>query len=154
MRDTIGGRRLRVTVSGGCPTTVARYADVTNPDPVLRSRLLPQAAPTGGLVCRYGTPRQGPTPPPAVNLTAQSTIRLSRAVNAIPLGSAGNGLTSPAGQDVQTLLAFSYRHHPDADLWLHTRGCPILDNGFVRAIEEGTPAFYKGFVDALAAVAP
>lgn len=155
MKDAIGGRRLRVTVSGGCPATVGGYADVANSDPVLRTRMLPRAAPTGGLVCRYGTPRQGPAHPPVVDLSAQSATRLARAVNAIPLGSAGSGLTAcPAGQDVQVLLAFSYRHHPDADLWLHTHGCRTLDNGFVRAVEEGTPAFYKGFVNALAAVAP
>ena len=156
MKDTIRGRRLRVTVSAGCPTTIAGYADVANSDSVLRSRMLPRAAPTGGLVCRYGTPRQGPTPPPVVTLTAQSATRLARAVNAIPLGSAGNGPppSCPVGGDLQTLLVFSYRNHPDADLWLHTHGCRTLDDGFVRAVEQGTPTFYKGFVNALAAVAP
>ena len=143
-------------MSGGCPATVAGYADVSNPDPALRSRMLPRAAPTGGLVCRYGTPRRGSAPPPVATLTAQSAARLARAVDAIPLGSTGDGplLSCPVGGDLQTLLLFSYRHHPDADLWLHTHGCRTLDNGFVRAVEEGTPAFYKGFVDALAAVAP
>ena len=54
MRDSSPGPALRVTISGGCPTTDRGRSDVSNPDaPDLDDQLLPAATPTGALKCTY-----------------------------------------------------------------------------------------------------
>jgi hypothetical protein len=154
--DTTIGSRLRITLVRGCPESIAGYVDVTNPDPALRSQMLLRDQPTAGLLCRYeqGSSQGGVRPGP-IRLGAVEAGRLARSVNAIRLGSSGDGSTScPADIGLEDIIVFSYAAHPDVDLWYHSSGCRGLDNGYVSAAEGGNPSFYEGFMSAFAAVKP
>lgn len=52
------------------------------------------------------------------------------------------------------IIVFSYRSHPDADLWYHASGCETLDNGYISAFEGGNPGFYEKFMPELASLLP
>jgi hypothetical protein len=71
--------RVRVTVAGGCPPSLGRAVDVSNPGPGWWSELfhysrLARSGATGGLVCQYGEPQtttdQGPPTDGPSNSTA------------------------------------------------------------------------------------
>ena len=136
------------------PGSIAGYVDVTNSDPALRSQMLPPDRPTAGLLCRY---QQRPAPSGAqsapIRLDAAEASRLGRSVNAIRLGSSGDGFTScPDDIGLAAIIVFGYAAHPDVDLWYHSSGCQALDNGYVSAAEGGNPSFYEGFMSAFAAI--
>jgi hypothetical protein len=140
-RDATSGPRVRVTLAGGCPASVHRMTDVSNPSADLDDRMLPPGMPTGGLICRYaggGTPLLigaplGPAPAQA----------LAAAVSAIRIGTTA---TYQAGCPVDVIgnaviFVLSYRDHPDVDLWYAPGGCEWLANGFVRVDATRNPSF-------------
>lgn len=143
---------LRVTISGGCPSSVVSFDDVENPDPSLKARLLPDATPTAGLICLYG-PLMGPSAgksPRVVHLGEANAGKLAAAMSAVRTGSPCPGpqncsIVCPNDDGSVDVIAFSYDGRPDADVWYHASGCRELDNGHISASEDANPPFYNGF---------
>jgi hypothetical protein len=142
--DTAGeGTRLRLTVSAGCPATVAGDVDVTNAGSDLTSALLPSGVPTAALLCAYG-PNVGPATAgsaPQIDhwrLAAAGAATLAAAVRGIPLSHLDDAMTScPMDDGAVTVLAFSYAGRADVDLWWSTTGCQSLENGDISASPYG-----------------
>jgi hypothetical protein len=145
VRDTSAGPRIRVTVAGGCPGSDARFAGVprhrineagvVNHGADLRRRLLPAAAPTGGLECRYNG-LNGPAfrLHSVTRLDAAQARRLAAVMTARPLSHADGGVSSCGLDDETTeVIALSYPHRADVDLWDKVNGCPFVSNGYILA---------------------
>ncbi|MHA3701223.1 hypothetical protein ACXR2U_03500 [Jatrophihabitans sp. YIM 134969] len=137
VRDTAGGPALRVSVADGCPVSDRGFLDVVNLDaPDLDDRLLPTAAPTGGLRCSY----DGGNGSPPSALSQTSALDASQAASAatelsrIPLGSRGSGPRNcPMDDGRATVWVFSYAGRADVDVWQRTSGCGGATNGHIVA---------------------
>ena len=134
LRDTVEGKRLRVTVARGCPASRGNTVGVTNEDPQLAKSLLPAGRPTGAVVCRY----LGANDKPPFGLGSTRTLeqtaakRLADAARAIDLSHVVGGTTScPMDDGSVTVIAFAYPGRPDVDLWFARTGCQSLSNGSI-----------------------
>jgi len=136
LRDTSTGRRVRVTIAGGCPARdtgdvgVRLVAGEERPD--LDARLLPAVTPTAAVVCDYS----GLNGHPANHLLrthrldASSARTLTKAVAGLALGHAvGEVFHCPFADGTASVLVFSYANRPDVDLWVERNGCPFVSNG-------------------------
>ena len=140
---------IRVAVGTGCPPSLARAQDVDNPAGERGPLLLPALSPTAALICSYDG---------GLANRALSKRRLLDGAQAKALASVIRGMVlmpdlgahgCPMDVDATKVLAFSYRDHPDADLWWHASGCQSLDNGYLYTTEGGNPSFYNGLAGAL-----
>jgi hypothetical protein len=146
-----GYPQVRVTVAGGCPVTVARDQDVDNPTGPF-TRLVP-SDPIAGRICRYGPRLLSPSSAGESSaglyrdtpLDGASARRLAVVIDRLPTNQTIGVTSCPADFGSVTVIALSYRHRPDADLWYHDGGCESLDNGHLRSFELGNRAFYEGF---------
>ena len=136
LRDTSAGPRMRVTVAGGCPARLNPLARVANQGTDLAGRLLPAAAPTAGLECRY----YGANGPAAFGLRGASRLDAAQArgvaarMSAIPLRHPVSAVTGcPFDDESAEVIALSYPHRGDVDLWVGLSGCTFVSNGFIRA---------------------
>jgi hypothetical protein len=134
IRDTSSGRRLRVTVAGGCPAGDRRVVGVRSPGAGLDRALLPSATPSSALICAYG----GLNPPHILGLYAHRVLSARRASSlarralALPIGHTDDGLTScPIDDGSFDAVAFHYPGRPDVDLGIHPRGCATTADGHI-----------------------
>lgn len=138
----IGGARWRLTLQGGCPANRGAATGVQNPGPGLGSALLPDATPTGGLICSYnGLNGARYALRRTMRLDAQAATRIARAIRAISLTHVDNAVTScPNDDDSVDVFVFGYAGQPDVDLWYARTGCSTLSNGriVVRAYLDPT----------------
>jgi hypothetical protein len=152
------GSKVRVTIVGGCPTTIAGYVDVSNPGADLTSTMLPAANPTAGLICSYNAAYDSTHPSTLAHtiiLSAAASRVLARSANAIWTGSAGSGSGScPLDNGLTDIIVFRYVGQADVDLWYHASGCQGVTNGYIDGGEGGNPSFYDGFQPLIASLAP
>lgn len=153
-----GSPRLEVSVAGGCPRSVAGYADVANTFP--GPPLVP-ANPTGGLVCRYGAgvglgPDGGGQAllMGGTRLDAAQAQRLAGAIRQIHLTASVGVVMCPADLGSVAVIGLTYAGRADVGLWYRTSGCQTLDNGRIGAFEVGNPSFYTGFEGAIDHLSP
>lgn len=142
------GRRVHVTVAGGCLATVTGLVGVSNPGADLRARLLPPGPPTAGLACRYygSVGLSGALPVSQwqklahkARLGATGAGRLARTVSAAPIsrtvvpagGFHRTAYNCPMDDGAVALLVFSYPGQPDVDLWDGLSGCTLVGNGYI-----------------------
>lgn len=132
--DSAPGPRMRVTVAGSCPASDAGFAGVTNRgvgDHDLARRLLPGAAPTAGLECRYGR-RGGFRLSSTTHLNAAQAGQVAAPLERLPLSHVDGGVTScPADNGSVEVVTLSYPHRPDVDLWINLSGCGGVSNGYI-----------------------
>ena len=135
VRDTGPGRRMRVTIAGGCPPSDRGFADVANSGPGLASRLLPGAAPAAGLECRYHGMNG-----PAWRLRSMSRLnaaaagRVATSMTRLPLSHpVGGVLSCPMDDSSAEVIALSYPGRPDVDLWINLNGCGGVSNRYILA---------------------
>ena len=155
-----GHPQIRVTVAGGCPATVTGYQDVDNPGGP-RGRMVP-TDPLAGLICRYGPyplapPSTGMSSPAlyrSVRLDRHTAGRLAALADRLPTHSPPGLISCPADFGAATVIAFSYRHRADVDLWYHDQGCERLDNGHLSSFEPGNRLFYALFTPLVDRLAP
>jgi hypothetical protein len=145
VRDTVRGRRMHVTVTGGCPASDAGYVGVTSSGADLNRRLVPAAAPVAGLECRYNGMngdsgyggnggRKGRTWQlrRATVLTAGQARRLASSMARMPLSHVDGGVTAcPMDDGSAEVIALSYPGRPDVDLWDNLTGCGGIANGHI-----------------------
>ncbi len=144
-RVSASGKRLSVTVAGGCPQSDKAYTNVENEGGELDEAMLPTQIPTSGLVCGYeglnGTP---------FALTAQRRLdaaaakKLSAAVGGLSLAhlDADNvPVSCPFDDGSAAVLVFSYASRPDVAIWYHSRGCQSVSNG--RIVTKPDDAFQR-----------
>jgi hypothetical protein len=133
LRDTAPGPRLRVTAARGCPASDARFRTVTNSGTGLARRLLPPGDPNAGLECRY----HGANGPAwrlrrVTRLSARAARRLAASMSRLPLGHTEGGVVScPMDDGSAEVIALSYPHAADLDLWVNLNGCGGVSNGFI-----------------------
>ena len=135
--DERRGKRLAVTVAGGCPRSDTGASDVrpgASNSKDLSERLLPAASPTGALICDYsgmnGHPAGGLLR--AAHLAAGAAHRLTRAVGRLSLAHpVGEVFNCPFGDGTASVLAFSFAGRADVDLWLDRNGCAFVANGII-----------------------
>jgi hypothetical protein len=132
--DSEPGPRMRVTVAGSCPPSDAGFAGVTNPDGAgLARRLLPGGAPTAGLECRYAG-IGGHRLRNATRLNAAAAQQVAAPLAGLPLSHVDGGVTScPADDGSAEVVALSYPHQADVDLWISLSGCGGVSNGHIAA---------------------
>lgn len=153
-----GSPRLEVSVAGGCPGSVAGYADVVNTFP--GPPLVP-AGPTGGLICRYG-PGVGLGPNgdghallvSGTRLDQGQAQELANVIRDLNLAAAVGVAACPADFGSVALLGFAYLGRDDVGLWYRTSGCQTLDNGRIGAFEDGNPSFYDAFASVIDRLSP
>lgn len=138
-KDNSPGRRMRVTIAGGCPRADAKIAGVRNSGPDLSRALLPAAPPSAGLVCSYfgmdGRPYLLKTRKP---LDDRAAGRLATAVRRVPLAHVDGAFVNCPMDDASVdVLVLSYPHRADIDLWFARRGCSWIANGTISAAAGG-----------------
>lgn len=123
---------VRLTVSGGCPSSLADHNGVSNGGFGLWFEMVPRN-PAGALVCSYVPPLS----PPLVYrklLTGPEAQVLASAANASSTDRhLFTGLHCAFGGGNITVIAFSYHGRPDVDLWYDEAGCPTLTNGRLQS---------------------
>ena len=132
--DNGSGTRIHLSVTVGCPASDKSIGGVTNRGPDLRHRLVPAAAPTGGLECSYfgmnGSPfrLRGQT-----RLTAAAAIQVARSMQRLSLSHTDGGVYNcPMDDGSAEIIALSYPGRPAVDLWLTLNGCRFVANGFIE----------------------
>jgi hypothetical protein len=132
--DGSPGRRLHLSGTTPCPATDRSIGGVTNSGPGLQRRLLPAAAPTAGLECRYygmnGRPfrLRGQT-----TLTAAAAARVARKMQRLILRhTVGGAVACPMDDGSAEIIALSYAGRPAVDLWVKLNGCRYAANGFIE----------------------
>jgi hypothetical protein len=135
--DSGPGRRVHLNVTTGCPAADNSVAGVTNQGAGLHRLLLPPAAPTAGLECRYyglnGRPfrLRGQT-----SLTAAAAGQVARTMQRLPLSHTVGGMFScPMDDGSAEIIALSYAGRPAVDLWVKLNGCQYVANGFIEAAQ-------------------
>jgi hypothetical protein len=133
--DNRSGPRLHVNVADGCPKSDKGMVGVANSGPGLDTRLLPEGAPTSGLVCAFG----GMSPPGVFTLLTSTRLdrtaaaRLADQARVIQLGHTNGGIAHcPMDAGRVTLTVFSFPGRDDVDLW-STDGCSSVSNGVISA---------------------
>ena len=134
-RDVADGPRMRVTVTGGCPSTDKGEAGVTNEGADLDAALLPAGGPTAGLICYYnGLNGMAFTLTRSVPLSAADAARVAVAANASQLSHLDDEhVNCPSDDGSQAVLAFSYSGRTDVDLDYALTGCSWVANGHIVA---------------------
>jgi hypothetical protein len=132
---------VTITVAAGCPRSIAGHHGVRNRGLGFWFHLVP-GGPGKGLICAY-QPSDPSTPDQDLlgqaSLNASQATKLAVAVNKAStrrrLPSACAGVGTP-----DIVMAFSYRHRRDVDLWYDSRGpCGMLTNGRLNAAPGGLP---------------
>jgi hypothetical protein len=131
--DTEKGPRVHVDVGGLCPATDRNLVGVRNNNEDLRSRLLPDAKPQAGLVCRYDGMNGHPfLLRHQARLDRSAAGRLAEPASELPLSHADGGVTScPMDDGMAAIVALSYDGQPDADLMVKLDGCVRVSNGYI-----------------------
>jgi hypothetical protein len=136
IKDTATGHRIHVTVADGCPESDKDVVGVTNPSIGLQTRLVPDAAATSALICRY-VGMNGPTNvvQSHQDLTGAAAAGLGRKAREATLSydSGAGAIYCPADDNAMALVVFSYPDGSSVDLWQKTTGCTTVSNGYVTA---------------------
>jgi hypothetical protein len=149
MRDGSRGPTIRLTVAKGCPESLGRAEDVSNPLGVLTEQMLPSTDPIVGMVCEYRWDKFVRR----IDLDTERARSLSRAINRISLGDEGFTILHCLMDDSRDdIIVFKYGAAPDVDLWYHASGCPSLRNGYVAAGSPGNPNFRGNFLEQMTAL--
>ncbi len=134
LRDDSTGPRIRATVMGGCPGNIAHYVGVINTGDDLSHRLLPDARPTGGLICEYLGFDGHPALKHQTALSGDRAQRIAATVGKWSLGHAVLGRHEcGAALGSATILVLSYPDRADVDLWSDDGGCSAVSNGTIAA---------------------
>jgi hypothetical protein len=135
--DAGPGPAVHLSVIAGCPPSDKSIAGVTNQGADLGRRLLPRAAPTAGLECRYngldGRPfhLRGQS-----RLTAMAARKVARSMQQLPLSHTDGGTVScPMDDESAEIIALSYAGRPAVDLWVKLNGCRYAGNGFIATAQ-------------------
>jgi hypothetical protein len=133
--DNQPGPRMRVTRASGCPPSDRGFVGVTNPEPPLKTSLLPAESPTGALVCRYyGLNGQPFALKQKAAMDATAAKAFSDNVRRLPLAHLdGLIIHCPAHDGGVTVVALDYPHEGTVDLWMTDTGCATVSNGSIRA---------------------
>lgn len=144
------GKRLAVTVAGGCPTSDRGAANVP---PGTRTSLLPPGTPTAGLICSYhGLNGAAFVLRSHARLDATHAEGLAHQAKTINLSHTIGGVTScPMDDGATTVIAFRYAGGAPATLWLKDNGCRSISNGTITASDD---ASLSTFATAVAALLP
>ncbi|TWP37168.1 hypothetical protein [Leekyejoonella antrihumi] len=145
-----GGKRLAVTVAGGCPTS---DRGATNVPPGTKTSLLPPGTPTAGVICSYnGLNGAAFALRSHARLDGTQAERLAHQARTIHLSHTTGGVTScPMDDGATTVIAFHYPGNPPATLWLKDNGCRSISNGTITA---GDDASLTTFATAVTALLP
>jgi hypothetical protein len=135
--DNGPGRRVHLSATASCPATDNSIAGVTNQGGDLRRRLLPAAAPTAGLECRYyglnGRPFRLRS---QTRLTAAAAGQVARTMQRLPLSHTVGGIVNcPMDDGSAEIIALSYAGRPAVDLWVKLNGCQYVANGFIETAQ-------------------
>lgn len=141
--------KVRVSVAGGCPSTLKHYQDVVN---TFAGPPLVPAGPQAGLVCWY--PRAGAKLAKTTHLSRAKAAELATAVRKLSLKPPTETFHCPADFGSVGLIGLSYAGRSDVGLWYSYSGCQTLDNGRIGSFQGGNPSFYNGFQTAIDKVSP
>jgi hypothetical protein len=130
-QDTRSGKRLRLTVAGGCPATDSGAVGVRNEATDLAAALLPDAVPNAAILCRYaGANGATGTLTKQKVLDATQAAALAAYLRTAPVPHVDGALRScPMMDGTVELLAFSFPGRDDVDLWWPIGGCALIANG-------------------------
>lgn len=134
-KDTLAGPRLRVLVTDHCPRTDHSVVGVTNPGAALDHALLPAGRPNAGLECYYFGLNTRPFQlRQQVRLDAAQARRVAASMARVPLSyEIGAVVSCPMDDESAEVIALSYPHRPDVDLWVALNGCGGVSNGYITS---------------------
>jgi hypothetical protein len=130
LTDSAAGARMRLTVAGDCPAAENGMIGVLPTRTDLTGRMVPDGAPTAGLVCRY----DGQTDRLAAmhRLDAGGAGALESALRQTILSHPDGAVQNcPMKDDSAVVIALSYPGQADVDLWFAINGCPYVANGLI-----------------------
>jgi hypothetical protein len=143
IRDQYVGKRIRLTIAGGCPGSHADIGGVINSGSDLDRTLLPQAQPTAVLICDYA----GQKPQRGTQQYALTAYKLRPAADARHLAGVVRGIrlshldggygSSPPGEGTATIFVFAFPGRADVGLLYRNSGSQSITNGKILAGEEG-----------------
>lgn len=147
VRDATAGKRMRVTVAGGCPANDRGIVGVRNDDGRLAAQLLPDAEPSRGLLCRYGG-LNGQTfaLSRATHLDAAQAVSVAQGLRKLPLSHVDgsvHGCRMDDGSAAVVVLRFPGAQ--DVDVWVTLTGCTFVSNGYIAAAAGPLPALIRHF---------
>lgn len=108
-------------------------------------------SPVGGLICRYSP---NGSLYASVDVVTNEAVDLAVVIDAISTALPQGTYHCPAADDSASILAFAYAGQPDVDLWFSDSGCETLDNGRIKAYENGNPSFFNAFLPLVNECAP
>ncbi len=139
---------VHVLVSSGCRPVLGSSKDVVNS--YTGDKLVP-LSPVGGLICRYSP---NGSLYASVDVVTNEAVDLAVVIDAISTALPQGTYHCPAADDSASILAFAYAGQPDVDLWFSDSGCETLDNGRIKAYENGNPSFFNAFLPLVNECAP
>jgi hypothetical protein len=139
--DTPRTPTISLSVATGCPPAVSKARDVANADPGDTTLVPAGILPDAGLVCAYSGPLNPSSKHLAMTLDAGKARRIADALVHLSLRQPTGTVSCPAATGAFAILAFSYPHHRDVDLWWNTTGCQSIDNGRIGASQIGSASF-------------
>jgi hypothetical protein len=130
LTDSAAGARMRLLVAGDCPPDENGMVGVQPTRTDLTDRMVPDATPAAGLVCRYdgqtdrlaAMRRLGAGGAGAVESALRQTI-LSHPDGAVQ--------HCPMKDDSAVVIALAYPGQADVDIWFAINGCPYVANGLI-----------------------
>jgi hypothetical protein len=135
LRDSQSGPRISVDVASGCPASDRGIVGVTNPGAPLNDSLLPSGEPTAGLVCVYdGANGEAFALKQQTALGATAAAAFAARFRQVTLGHADGEVSfCPMDDGSATVIALRYPDRRNVDLWMRTRGCTSISNGYITA---------------------
>jgi hypothetical protein len=146
--DTPSQAPVRVLVSSGCRRVLGSSRDVVNS--YTGDELVPPG-PVSGLICRYSPSGSLYA---SVGLVADEAAHVAVVIDAISTAVPQGTYHCPAEDNSASIIAFTYAGQPDVDLWFSDSRCETLDNGRIKAYENGNPSFFDAFLPLLNSFAP
>jgi hypothetical protein len=149
VRDIPTGRRIHFSVLAGCPSNDSGLPDVANSTSGLSAALLPDAAPTQALLCRYGGLNNHSTQligHRELDATAaqEYAVNVQRVPLAHPVGTAPGIGRCPMDDGSTGYVAFGYSDGTSVDLKITLNGCTTVDNGAIVASAGSVTYIFNG----------
>lgn len=139
--DTPRTPTISVQVDVGCPPRVTKARDVVNADPVDRTLVPTGILPNAAVACIYSGQLNPSTNHLAIILDSAGAARTAASLQHVSLKRPTGTVNCPGDSGAFAILAFSYPHRPDVDLWWDTTGCQTIDNGRIGASQIASDGF-------------
>ncbi|MGZ3318582.1 MAG: hypothetical protein ACXU95_14940, partial [Isosphaeraceae bacterium] len=126
---------IRVTLARGCPSAIAGFDGVSNPDSRGLDHILVPEKPMRGLICRFApvlASGKGGAVSNSVQLAQGDARQLAHVLDQISPYHLSGPINCPSSpEQLFDVIVFGYAGKPDVDVWFAGTGCVYVENGFL-----------------------